>query len=307
MGQVEEIIAAAADESVSLASILRKCLILAFELNHDDLKKWVLGELDGFSADDKEGLPPHRTFRITAQGLLLGPFGAQIPDQPLASFVMDEEHRFWATTAYALEGVAAYEALVTKDPTGNARVYWPADLVAHYQTKFIDGYALNRAWQLIPIPAIGAMLDTVRTKTLQFALELRKRGLDLPAQMAMSGPVVNHVFHTVIYGGTAIVGTATAHTMNVADHQVVVAGDFPSLRLGLGSQGVPEYEIQRLYKLLEVDEMAAKETGKPTPSLLEWAATAAKMIAKEGGQAALDVAKAAVTTALNSYLGLTPS
>jgi len=196
MSLSHDIIAGCADEKTSLASILRKCLILATQLKSEELRAWALNELEGYGVSD---VPDYRVLGITAKGLFLGGWGAQINDQPLPSIVLEEEHRHWATTAEARQGVASLEALVAKDPTGSARVNWPADMVVYYQTKFFEGYALNRAWQDIPMPGIIAILDTVRTRVLKFMLELEDEVGDIEAIIANKkveevAPVVQNVF-----------------------------------------------------------------------------------------------------------------
>jgi hypothetical protein len=47
MKLLNEIIDAATDTTQPVANILRKCLILAFELKNEKLKAWVEGELNG--------------------------------------------------------------------------------------------------------------------------------------------------------------------------------------------------------------------------------------------------------------------
>jgi len=42
-----------------------------------------------------------------------------------------------------------------------------------YQSKFIEGYALNRAWQVIPPSSFVALRDTIRKRILKFGLEIR--------------------------------------------------------------------------------------------------------------------------------------
>jgi hypothetical protein len=74
MSLVQEIIAACSDEGVRLTTVLRKTLILATRLRNAEMRAWVLSELNGF--DDVALLPPHRSFGITAKGLLIGSFGA---------------------------------------------------------------------------------------------------------------------------------------------------------------------------------------------------------------------------------------
>ncbi len=98
MKLVDEIIDLAVDDAVQLPVILRKCLVVATTLKNERLKGWVLGELNGYP--DKDALPQYRVMRAQAKGILLGPFQAQINDQVLPSGVLEEKHRWWATTAY---------------------------------------------------------------------------------------------------------------------------------------------------------------------------------------------------------------
>jgi hypothetical protein len=48
MNQIDEVIATAADDKQPVSNVLRKCLILAFELKNEKLKTWVEKELNGF-------------------------------------------------------------------------------------------------------------------------------------------------------------------------------------------------------------------------------------------------------------------
>lgn len=307
MSLLHEIISQASDYDVPLTTILRKCLIVASRLRNEPLKAWVLGELEGFPKGSRDDLPPHRVFGITAKGLFVGAFGAQINDQPLPSGVLDEKLRWWATTAYANQGVAAYEAMIEKDATGTAMLYWPADMVARYQSKFFEGYALNRAWQEIPIGGLAEMLDTVRTKVLQFALELEAEGLSVdkliqPSQVETVTPAVTQIFNTVVLGGPAVVGSK-ADNINIAEQQVV-AGDFASLAEKLRGRGIHPAAVEELRQLLPEEEPKLFHRDKLSEKLSQWVQKAATTVAKEGGKAALDVAKSTISAAIMAYLGL---
>jgi hypothetical protein len=56
---VEEIIELASSENASVATLLRKCLVLANTLNNDHLQSWAGKELIGYEQDDNEptGIP----------------------------------------------------------------------------------------------------------------------------------------------------------------------------------------------------------------------------------------------------------
>jgi AbiTii len=306
MSLSHDIIAACADNTTPLATILRKCLILAAQLKSDELKDWAAQELEGYEAECD--LPRYRILRVTAKGLFLGGLGAQINDQPLPSSILKKEHRHWATTMEIRQGVASLGALAAKDPTGSALVNWPADMVAHYQSKFIQGYALNRAWLDIPIPALVEILDTVRTRVLKFMLELQGELGDLDKLVASkrveeAAPVVQNIFNTTVHSGTAIVASQ-AGEIDARTQTVVVQGDFDGLVDALHARGIDDNEIRQLETALKEDGSVnelAKKTG-----VMKWIIRAAKKIANTTGGVAVDVAKASLTTLVSSYLGLPP-
>ena len=66
MKLVNEIIELASDGKQPLAKVLRKCLILAFDLKNDELKYWTEKELNGFDKDDE--LPPYRSVTLHSKG-----------------------------------------------------------------------------------------------------------------------------------------------------------------------------------------------------------------------------------------------
>lgn len=306
MSLAHDIIAACADDSTKLATILRKCLVLAAQLKSEDLKAWAAKELEGYERDDE--VPRYRVLGITAKGLLLGGFGAQINDQPLPSVVLKEEHRHWATTAESRQGVASLEALVAKDPTGSARVNWPADMVVYYQEKFFEGYALNRAWQEIPIPAIVEILDTVRTRVLKFMLELQDELGDIDAVLRSQkvddvAPVVQNIFQTTVYGGTAFVASE-ANDVDARTQTVILKGDFKALADALRERGLEEEDIGHLESALAVDEDSGPLRQKR--HVMKWIMRAARKVASATSGVAIDVAKAWLTSVVSSYLGIPP-
>jgi hypothetical protein len=151
---LDEIISGAIEQKTPLAETLRRCLVVAAKLKYDGLADWVRNELNGYP--EIEGLPDYRVLRVHARGLFLG-IASRMNDQPLASGVLSEEHREWATTAYLRQGIATYEHLVGDDDDGKGglQIPWPAGLVARYQESFFEGFVLNRAWQDIPRSSVG--------------------------------------------------------------------------------------------------------------------------------------------------------
>ena len=69
--------------------------------------------------------------------------------------------------------VSAYEGLVAERLDGTVTFPWVSNMVLYYQRRFIDGFALVSAWQEVPRSAIVGLLDTIRTRVLNMALELQ--------------------------------------------------------------------------------------------------------------------------------------
>jgi hypothetical protein len=88
---LDEIIDLAVDNSGPLSVLLRKCLLLAHTLKNQRLRTWAEKELDGY--DEMDDLPEYRRVRAIAKGYFLGPFHAQINNQPLPPSVLKPEHR----------------------------------------------------------------------------------------------------------------------------------------------------------------------------------------------------------------------
>lgn len=166
-----EIFDGSVDGEIGIAVLLRKCRLLSDILENENLKDWVLKELNGY--EGWKDLPIYRVIPAGAKGLFLGSFQAQINDQPLASMVLKEEHRHFAERAFLREPANAYENL-RDDAGAGYKIEWPANLVLMYQSKFFEGYALNRAWQDIPVHALRTIPETVKNRILEFALSVRK-------------------------------------------------------------------------------------------------------------------------------------
>lgn len=300
MRQLREIIELASSDESRIVTILRKCLVVAELLRNESLREWVLAELNGYKATGD--LPDYRKVNITAKGLLLGPMGAQINDQPLSPSVLDEKLRWWAETAVLNESISAYEALSRGKEDGRLAVNWPADLVGLYQSKFFKGYALNRAWQEIPIGAVIALVDTVQTRVLQFALELQRETGEDNDEALPSPEAVERGVQTIIFGGNNVFGSVGGD-VRLIGQQTVVEGDLISLRAALSSIGVEANEINELEQAIECD----KNDGAPNGlghRVGGWLQKASKLVGKEGLKAGVGVAQTAATQAVLAYLGL---
>jgi hypothetical protein len=302
MSLLTEIIDGAADDAVRLQTLLRKCLILAAKLKNERLRVWASSELNGY--ENKEELPPYRCLDVQSKGFLLGPFQSQINDQPLATGVMKPEHRDFATKAFLMDPIAAYETMAGDKSEGSFRSDWPGDLVAMYQSKFAKGWVLNRAWQELSLGNIVAIVDTVRTRLLQFTLEIQDEIGDETDDLAQAAPdKVERAVGTIIYGGYNVVAGLITGDVRIQTQQMVVEGDFISLSNALAATGVPQDKIKELERAVEQDRAAGAEKGFGE-RVRGWMSKAGSYTARAAGEAASHVSKEAITAAVLAYFGL---
>jgi hypothetical protein len=289
MQLIDEIIGLATADNGSIGPLLRKCLVLSYELDNSHLQEWVEQELNGYDKADK--LPDYRKAPIVAKGHLRGPFGASISNQPIPPVILKKEHRHWAEYAYLMQPIAAYEG--AKD---NAMISWPANLTLMYQDKLIEGYGLAAAWQELPMSLLVGMIESVRNKVLKFALEIRKElqiaGGDpaaVPAEK-VEAAIVNY-----IYGGTNII-TGKASDFTQIGSIEVHEGDFESLAAALRSLEIKTAEIESLNKSIEAD----KGFGHQTKGWLKKVGT---KLGDTGVKMGVDIATGFVKAWLRKYFG----
>jgi hypothetical protein len=70
MALLDEVIDTAVDDKVSIATLLRKCLVLEQQFHNEKFRIWLDRELDGYEPSDE--LPSYRKFRAISYGLFLG-------------------------------------------------------------------------------------------------------------------------------------------------------------------------------------------------------------------------------------------
>lgn len=298
MELLDQIINGATGDTESLTALLRKCLVLASFLKNESLKIWAESELNGYPNTDV--LPPYRKINnVYARGYFIGPYGSQLRDQPLSAHVLKEEHRDWATTAFLVQPIAAYEIESTLK---GGRIDWPPVLIAIYQTEYIEGMVLNRAWQEIPPSVFASLIDTVRTKILSLALELRDQlgeVSDKPDKLVAEKVDRSVVYQ--IYGGNNVIA-ATAQTIHQAGRDIVVTpGDLPSLIHALAGLGVADSDAKQIISALTEDGADGKPSiGQKTLSVIK---SVAKKLVGTGKTISVSAATSVLTQLVLQYLG----
>ena len=105
--------------------------------------------------------------------------------------------------------------------SSNIAFQWNDNLVLLYRDKLTRGWQLWSAQQVVPKSAIARIVDTVRTRVLNMALEIRAeigdKDADLEKITAEESKKVDQTIVNNIFGGNVYVSTGQA-TMNATSN-----------------------------------------------------------------------------------------
>jgi hypothetical protein len=299
MSLLGEIQAAAASDSVTLSSILRKCQVLAVRLKYGPFKEWVARESNGYPAG--VDLPEYRVMHgVPSKADFIG-ITHQLSNYPIPSnIVPDAELQRKMAMMTMRESVAEYEALVEQSkghPGAAIKSPWPAGIAE--KLLHMQGMQCIEAWQELPVTSIAGMLSQIRNRLLEFTLEIEEANPELGERSANDEERerVAATYHTVILGGTQTI----VHGGTVEQHITVEQGDLAGLILALKDLGVPHADISSLTKAIETDRSEAKTYGDRTQS---WVASARKKVASGAWQLTLASAPQLIVAAVKQYAGL---
>lgn len=221
MTLLREIQAAALDSSVDLADLLRKCKVLAARLRHAEFSAWVGHELNGY--EDRQSIPSYRRVTTNSLGHFSGPFGSGARNAPIPPSNIAKKFRHYVTEQAFAESVSALAQLAKADQ-GTLQSKWPADLIKYVQSNCViyEDMVLIDAWRTIPSSTISGILDTVRTRVLDFVLAIEEEeplaGDTAPGEPAKLQPqAVTNIFNTTINGGSVgAIGNVRSDTIKIS-------------------------------------------------------------------------------------------
>jgi len=302
MSLLRDIQNSAVDSNTDVATLLRKCKILAARLGNAKFKEWIDFELNGYPSNAK--LPTYRILNTKSFGDFCGPFGEGAKNLPIPPSCLPEEFKEYVTTSYLTAPVSSYAELLSCSDS-NPIEQWPADLIASFGQYIYQNKNCLSAWKMIPRNSIAALLDTIKTRVLDFALEIETEAPDAGEAPPNSIPVaqdkVTQIFNTYISGSVQNVATGSSHVNQNRDVHISV-NDFTSLYDFLKSTGVSHDDLIDLEKAVQED---TQEHGKRTNGqrVQQWTINMINKAASGVWDVTTDVATDILSKALASYFG----
>jgi hypothetical protein len=296
MKTIDDLIDALSTSTCSVEDALIKAQVLAHGLGDQEMTAWVKAELSGYPYGTD--VPDYRIQLLTVIGTIgNGVYFYKNQTLPLSG--LTPEQRDDLIEQRVRQGVGAVEHLSNQEDAGN-RFAIPVQpewfgLLSKFCTP---GYSVQHAWAHPPPGGARQILTQIRTRLLDFALQLRDR---VPAgtetaelKTAVEPELVRSLFQnaigsniTVIFNSGAIGHVSTEIRVN----------DVESLKGALSHEGISNEDLGRLEAAIAKDanapEHSSKKFGK---AVLEWVGDTTKTLTKAG-------VETAVKAALRCYYG----
>lgn len=302
---LDDIITILSDENGTLNSALLKTKVLLHTLGKKDLATWVTNELKGYP--EGTDVPEYRIVSCSVHGHVTS-IAWQMADTQLPIRHLSEKQQKNLTTQRCHLSIGSIEEAVRVHRTKGSGLMRPLPLEysAFFKEALQPGVEVIRAWCDISMMDVENILAEVRSRLLDFCLELRDVvGTDVSdKELAAKAASVDteKMFSTTIMGSgnTIIIGSQGIQAItNQKD-------DIEGLIAAVGKLGFQQKELDQLRQAVIED----KADGK-TPDLTEgktgkWFVEALKKAGKGVVKGGVDVVSTVIVKAMKAYTDGSP-
>lgn len=290
---IDEII----DDKGSLNSILLKTKVLASRLGSEELADWVRHELDGYGSEDE--VPKYRVLKGRLLGTVTNGYTINrnrelIPPPDFRDVLEERMNRFTMRAS-----ISNLETLrESNDNPAQAIAFpLPPQIGPALASVFSDDVQVIDARINFDISAVNHILSSVRSKLLDFLLELQKQDIDM--QAPPSPTHVDQMASMIIIGNNNQLnnqsGGSNTQTLNVGEN------DKAAFRNELRAVQVPDEDIEEILSFMDEEGAVDGALGPKTKGWMQ------KMLtrAMDGSwQIGIGAAGGVLGDAIQGYLGM---
>lgn len=291
------------NQSNDLSSILRKAKVLAYKLKNEEMKAWVNNELNGYS--DRKELPDYRRFSAVNRGNFYDSFGRQLKNAPITLMNIPEKVRQRLDKFDLYHGVKSLESAI-ESGENTFKYPWSPEIIALFSDKFYVDFACGEAWKAVNVELYEQVLDNIRTRLLDFILELQEKCPDIQDSNDNIPKIpeneVSTIFHTYIFGGQCSIASSFDNCQIVQQH--VQKNDLPSLLKYLEEIGIPSSEIKNVEVAIKNDNYGEEKKGIGS-NVQTWISNFSQKLFSGALGKATDISLDLIMKAVLAYYGLT--
>ncbi|AVA39664.1 hypothetical protein C3Z14_06425 [Proteus mirabilis] len=228
MSLIDGILNDVISDNVNIPNILRKCLVLGFELNHQVLIEWVESELSGYNSS--LDLPPYRILPCRILGDFQG-YNFQLNSMPIDLWCLDDVIRDKFSKIRLIQSISEVESL-SKD-RDNSELGYPIgpSYLPLIDSPYGDSQCY-KAWIYISRSALVSIIDEVKNRILRTLLQINKEipeakdikmdKLDQKQKEAIK-QIINNNFTNNISGNANIANASESfsQTLQVQSHDLI--------------------------------------------------------------------------------------
>lgn len=198
--------------------------------------------------------------------------------------------------------MAEIEGWATGD---GAKLTIPGDIYIHLANVLSENdWDITSAWFSVSAAAVRGILSTIRTRIVEFTLNIDEELLELDKGTATSDPVLqaaaSHIFNLTIMGTGNVLDLGGSDVVQNIQQQVNV-GDLDSLKAFLSEHGLEKQELDELDSAIENSTLA--DLNDEQSRLRRWVDKAAKAMGKGGSKLLQKAVEDVVLLSLHYYFG----
>lgn len=298
MKLIDEIVELLSSESGSLTDALLKTKVLLHSLGQTELIAWVNSELNGYG--EAQEIPSYR--KVPAQVLAnLSSVSFQADSHPLPIGHLSKEQREGLETSNMPQSLAVLEKF-SENPDGSLSSPIPLEYNALLGKTLASGVAIQRAWSQIEISSIIQILTEVRSRLLDFVLNIRGQLPEDPNQQQKQSVDTKSLFNNAILGDNATIIIGDKNKTDIVNMHL--KGNLDALVHELKKFNVPDEEISNLKTAIENDEKELDSNSNEFGSSVKaWIQGMLHKAVEASWQIELGMASAVLTDALRHYYG----
>ncbi len=299
----------AAGQSVQTSVLLRRLKVLAFRTGIPELETWVDLELAGY--DTSKNLPPYRgPFTAVVLAHLSGPFGSGFRNAQLPARAFGDGAEDGALfNLVFLQSLAELESMNSSTQKGWEE-RWSADTVQLANQLIQAGrialdrnYVILQAHKVIPPQSVVGVLDAVRSRVLNLALEFEKLVPQDPTSLRPADrTTASQIVQMQIFGGSHNFAIGSSDFEQYVHS--VIPGDKNSLFGALAKLGVADSDLADLETALAEDGSGApSDRPQPGSRVQAWCGKAALGGIHVAGSAAAQVTAGVIAEMVLHFFG----
>lgn len=262
MNIIDELIDKISTQGIRLTDILIRTKVLAYQLKNDELKTWIDNELNGY--ETLEILPAYRIITCEITGTISNGF-QRATNYPIPLTNLDDDMKKNMRLINLTQSISSLDLLVNEGKNSRLIITIPPNLYGYLSRDFDNGFEIEFARREISKTQIIQILTSVRSKLLDFLLEINVNFANEPIDKLSSGKekdAVTSLFNSSVFGDntTIIVGNENSQKVSIKNNAVK---NLEELSNYFKANQVPEENISELISIIETDnpDIITKQFG----------------------------------------------